>query len=370
MILTYKYRLKDNHAKMSLRQVAWAVNQVWNFCVATQHKVQVIRKQGFSRRWPSKYDLHALTKSVSGELGIHAQTVQGVCEQFTRSRDAHKKCPHFRASTGPRRSLGWVPFRRQSRQLDGNSITYLGHRFLFFGAKRRPLPAVTKGGTFVEDARGKWWVCFHVDVGGLPTGASEVGIDLGLKTLATCSDGEKIANPTCFHQLEAKLATVQRASNRVRAKAIHAKIANQRRDYLHKASAKLASANRLIVVGNVNAAGLAKTRMAKSVYDAGWSTFRNMLAYKARRHQARFLEVDERFTTQTCSHCGDSASAGRPQGIAGLGIRSWSCSACGASHDRDVNAAQNILRIGLSAQPPAGESGVNCLKAIDQISTR
>ncbi len=91
--------------------------------------------------------------------------------------------------------------------------------------------------------------------------------------------------------------------------------------------------------------------MAKSVYDAGWSTFRSMLKYKS----AGYVEVDERFTTQICSDCGALPDS-RPRGIAGLGIRAWECSECGASHDRDVNAARNILALALSAQRPVGES--------------
>lgn len=98
-------------------------------------------------------------------------------------------------------------------------------------------------------------------------------------------------------------------------------------------------------MGNVNAAGLAKTSMAKSVLDAGWSSFRNQLAYKAIKHGAWFEEVNEAFTTQTCSCCGSLPDT-RPRGIAGLGIREWVCSDCGAVHDRDTNAALNILRRG------------------------
>ena len=86
--------------------------------------------------------------------------------------------------------------------------------------------------------------------------------------------------------------------------------------------------------------------MAKSVLDAGWSTFRLMLKYKA----TNYLEVDEKFTTQTCSTCDFKESQSRPRGIAGLGIRSWTCSSCNQTHDRDVNAAKNILKIALSTQ--------------------
>jgi transposase len=93
--------------------------------------------------------------------------------------------------------------------------------------------------------------------------------------------------------------------------------------------------------------------MAKSVLDSGWATFKAMLNYKASRHSALFIEVDERFTTQTCSHC--NAVSG-PKGIAGLGIREWVCLDCGKRHDRDVNSATNILAIGRSVLPPVGES--------------
>jgi transposase len=93
--------------------------------------------------------------------------------------------------------------------------------------------------------------------------------------------------------------------------------------------------------------------MAKSVLDSGWATFKAMLNYKASRHSALFLEVDERFTTVSCSVCG---AHGGPKGIAGLRIREWVCSECGSRHDRDVNSARNILAIGRSAAPPVGES--------------
>ena len=99
--------------------------------------------------------------------------------------------------------------------------------------------------------------------------------------------------------------------------------------------------------------------MAKSVLDASWSTFRGMLEYKARRHQAIFIEANERYTTQTCSCCG-CISDSSPKGRAGLRIRQWNCPECGSSHDRDVNAARNILRVGLEHQALVGEiSGLN-----------
>lgn len=221
-----------------------------------------------------------------------------------------------------------------------------------------PLPNTARGGCFVDDARGQWWVCFHVEVGARPPAPDvAVGIDLGLATLATLSTGEKIEAPRTYRRYEDKLRVAQRANNRDRVRALHARIANARRDHMRRATARIARSFRHIFVGDVSSSRLARTPMGKSVHDAGWSTFRNSLRYKARRHGGTFREVDEvsTFTTQTCSTTG-TLPPERPRGIAGLGMREWACSACGEIHDRDVNAAQNILALGLSAQPLAEES--------------
>lgn len=351
MILTYKYRIKDRSAQKTLRQYAYAVNQVWNYCNAVQRDIESRYRAGASKRkWPSHFDLDKLTKGTSKLLGIHAQTVGAVCKQFTRSRDKAKHSLRFRASGGPRRALGWVPFEKQSRQVESNTITYLGKRFRWFGDKRRPLPETAKGGAFVEDALGRWHVCFYVEmVEDRPTGNGRIGIDLGLKSMVACSNGITIEAPRIYRQHEQRLTIAQRAGNKRRAKAIHAKIKNCRRDFIHKATTNIACDNALIAVGNVSSSKLAKTRMAKSVLDAGWSMFRSQLEYKARRHRAVYLDIEEKFTTQTCSHCGVLPPE-RPKGIAGLGIRAWDCSECGAHHDRDVNAARNILALALSVE--------------------
>ena len=356
MILTYKYRLKDRAAAKLLRAHAIAANQVWNWCVAQQRDVERRYRAGEKpRRWASHFDLAKQCKGTGKDLGIHQQSVQGICEQFTGSRDKLHHAPRFRASFGAKRALGWLPFQQQSRQVDGNSIIYLGKRYRWFGNKRRPLPETAKGGCFVEDARGRWYVCFHVEVENRPTGNGEVGIDLGLKTMATLSNGETVETMAYYRRWQTKLSRAQRSGSKRRVRAIHARIANARRDHLHKASCRMARENALIAVGNVSSSQLAKTRMAKSVLDAGWSMFRNQLRYKASRHGAVYLDIDERFTTQTCFSCG-ALPPERPRGIAGLGIRVWVCSDCGASHDRDVNAARNILKLGRSAAPRVDES--------------
>lgn len=238
-------------------------------------------------------------------------------------------------------------------KVENATITYLKRNFTFW--KSREIQGVIKTGVFVEDARGRWYVTFQCEVpDDLPTGNGQVGIDLGLKDFATLSDGTKIEAPRFFRKWEVELARQQRAGNKKRVRAIHAKIRNCRHHFLHEQSTMIVRNNSFIAVGNVNAAQLGRTKMAKSVYDAGWSAFRHMLRYKARRHGAVFIEADERWTTQTCSCCG-TIPASSPKGRTGLGMRHWECSECGAWHDRDVNAARNILRVGLERQPPAEE---------------
>src|SRR5882672_4724125 len=177
--ITYKYRIKGARAARLLRKYAWSANQVWNFCVQTQRKTQRNYRDGLSGKWLTHFDLSKLTASTSRDLRIHAQSIQGVCEQFVRSRDQHKTTLKFRKSGGSRKSLGWIPFQKQSRKITEDSVTYLGYTYRFFGAKRRPLPITAKGGAFVEDSLGRWWVTFHVEVDkDLRCGVGDVGIDL------------------------------------------------------------------------------------------------------------------------------------------------------------------------------------------------
>ena len=252
---------------------------------------------------------------------MHSDTVQTICRQFAASRDAKHKCPRFRASGGPKRALGWIPFIPRAVKVDGAHVVYLKRKFHFW--KSRDLSGKVKAGCFKQDARGRWYVAFQCEVTDeLSTGNSAIGIDLGLKTPATCSDCVKVPALQHYRQYQAALAIAQRAGNKRRVAAIHAKIANARRHHLHEQSTRIARENELIVVGNVSAAKLAKTRMAKSVLDAGWTTFRNQLRYKASRHGARYIETDERWTSQTCSCCGVIPDSS-PKGMGALGVRRW-----------------------------------------------
>jgi len=336
VILTYCYRIKDSNHTNALRRQARAVNFVWNFCGETQRTAK-----RWLRRSPSAYDLHHLTVGTSRELGLHSDTVQDVCTQFVQSRRQYGRRPRWRG----KKSLGWIPFKARSIQIRGDQAIFLGRNYRLWLS--RPIEGVIRTGSFAEDARGRWYLNLQIEIAEQQNcGEAEVGIDLGLKTLATCSTGEQIANPRHLQQHAEKLATAQRAGRKARAQAIHAKIANGRRHYLHLVSTRLVRTHRLIVVGNISSSRLARTRMAKSVLDAGWSMLRTQLRYKAIRHGATYVEADEHGSTQVCSAC---AARSGPKGLQDLGVRTWTCVACGVSHDRDVNAARLILRSGRNA---------------------
>ncbi|WP_342116809.1 RNA-guided endonuclease InsQ/TnpB family protein [Pseudoduganella sp. OTU4001] len=337
MLIVYRYRVKSLNGL--LNQLARKVNFVWNYC--NDRQKDALR---FDRPWLTGFDLNVLTTGSSKELELHSGTINAVCEQFAKSRSQHRR-PYLRYRG--RKTLGWVPLKGRDLHREGEAFRFAGHTFRVFSSRPLPEGKIKDGTCFSQDSRGNWFLNIVIEVAEPPVRPLErgVGIDLGLKELAVLSDTNRIEAPGFYRKGEAALAVAQRAHKRRRVKAIHVYTASRRRDFLHKESLKIVRAFDHIAVGNVNAAGLAKTSLAKSVHDAGWSSFRRMLAYKAIRHGARYVEVDERFTTQTCSNCGALPET-RPRGIAGLGIREWTCSACGVVHDRDLNAAINILRRG------------------------
>lgn len=337
---TLRVRVKERHYA-ELRRMARSVNIVWNYC--NELSERSIRER---RKWLSGFDLQKYTAGASRELCINAQSIQLVCRQYAHSRNQFKKRRlAWRKSSGSRRSLGWVPTNPQQVRWKNNAVYHNGTYFKVFDSYGLHQYKFRQG-AFKEDARGKWYFNVVVEVDATTSeGISSVGIDLGCKDAVTTSDGEKLTG-RWYREIEPKLASAQRAKKKKRMAAIHAKAANRRKDALHKMSRKLVNANALIIVGNVSSTKMAKTSMAKSAYDAGWSMLKTMLEYKCDHAGIIFKVVNEAFTSQTCSCCG-SLPPERPKGIAGLGVREWICNDCGAIHDRDINAAKNILRIGL-----------------------
>ena len=341
---TLRVRVRDAHAPW-LRARARDVNFVWNY--DQEVCLKVLDREG---RFLSAEDLHVFTAGATKVgLELHSQSVQAVNEEYVlRRQQFRKRRLRWRVSDRrrPNYSLGWIPFKAVAIQCRSKGVIRFMGRHLRFFASWDLSQYTIRTGCFSEDTCGRWYlnVVVRVKRDELPRHpvTRDVGIDLGLKDLIATSGGIKVEAPRFYRELEQKLAAAQRAGKRSRVRAIHAKIKNRRSDHLHKLSRALVSNHGAVFVGNVDASALAQTGLAKSVLDAGWSAFRNQLRYKC--HQARvvFLEVDEARSTQTCSTCG--ARCG-PKGIAGLGMREWTCE-CGAVHDRDVNSARNILAAG------------------------
>ena len=341
---TLKLRIKDKHAKV-LIQFASEANFVWNYVndLCFKH----LKRTG---KFFSAFDIAAYTKGASKSgLNLHSQTIQAITEELVIRRKQFKKAKlNWRVSNpkSPKKSLGWIPFKSYGIKYQNGQVKYAGQWFGLWDSYGLSDYTV-KTGSFVQDSRGRWYVCLVVDTpepSQSIKGKTPVGIDLGLKDFATLSNGQKIEAQRTYRQHQQKLGIAQRAKQKQRTRAIHAKIKNIRSDFLHKLSRQLVNDHAAIFVGNVNAKGLAQTKLAKSVLDASWTMFRTMLKYKSQQAGVWFEEINEAYTTQTCSCCGSRYNS--PKGRTGLGIREWTCQGCGTAHDRDVNAAKNILAAG------------------------
>ena len=199
-----------------------------------------------------------------------------------------------------------------------------------------------KTGSFTQDALGRWYVNVQCDVADAvePVGHLALGIDLGLTHPIPCADGVHYSRANLTRHYAKALALAQRAHKKKRVKAIHARIAHVRKDWTHHVTTAVARRAKRIVIGDVSSTTLVKTRFAQSTYDAAWGLVRSQLHYKAVRLAGDCVDGNERFSSVTCADCG--ARSG-PRGLSGLGVRTWVCNCCGVMHERDVNAARNIL---------------------------
>lgn len=332
---TYQFRIKDSTSRRKLNELASKVNFVWNFCRESQ-----LWAKSRSRKYLSAFDLQKLTSGASKELGLNSVSIQATCERYSESSIQHRKLAKWRSY---KKNLGWIPFKTNIK-VNRDKLTFQGIQLRFW--KSRNIQGKIKCGSFSCDAQGHWFVNITTDhISDVIAGDGEVGIDLGSKDLATLSNGIKYDNPKYYRKYEAKLSKLQKAKKKKQITKIHAKIKNSRNDYIHKITTEIANNNKFIVIGDIRSKRLAKTKMAKSVNDAGWFLFKTLLGYKAIERGSKCLVVNEKNTTRVCHACG-CISDNSPKGISGLKIREWQCNDCGTIHDRDVNASRNILALG------------------------
>ncbi|MEV2193342.1 RNA-guided endonuclease TnpB family protein [Streptomyces phaeochromogenes] len=284
------------------------------------------------------------------------QSLRHLQAAFTNFFAKRSQYPRFKSK---RKSRAAAEYTRSAFKWRDGQLTLAKMRAPLDVRWSRPLPDGTQPSTVTvsRDAAGRWFVSLLVEdttVRPLPADGNAVGVDVGISSLVTLSTGEKVANPKCERRDRARLAVVQKdlarkengsrnqAKARLKVAKIHARIADRRRDSLHKLSTRLVQENQLVVIEDLGVHNLLRNRtLARSISDAAWAELRSMLEYKCAWYGREIVAIDRFFpSSKTCSTCGLIRDELK------LGVREWACEGCGTWHDRDHNAAKNILTAG------------------------
>ena len=317
-----------------------------------QRRVNYVQTSAMLTAWKKTDELGFLSEVSSVPLQQTLRHLQGAFASFFGKRARY---PRFKSRKKSRSSAEYT--RSGFTWRDGTLVLARIPESLNI-VWSRPLPDGAEPSTVTvsRDSAGRWFVSMLVETTidhHAPT-TNAVGIDAGIDALVTLSTGEKVTNPRHDRRDRVRLAKAQRelsrktkgSVNRDRARRkvarVHARITDRRRDYLHKLSTRLVRENQTIVIEDLNVSGMVRNhRLARSISDASWSELRSMVEYKAEWYGRDVIAVDRWFpSSKTCSECGRLTES-MP-----LNVRTWTCNGCGASHDRDVNAARNILAAG------------------------
>jgi putative transposase len=367
----YKYRFYPTEEQArQLAQTFGCARYVYNWGLEMRTQAWQQRRESLSYE-----DTSAMLTKLKEEKPFLAEVSAVVLQQSLRNLNAgftnffakRASYPNFK-SKDVRQSIRYVgnafTFKNQSLKLakHGEPLNIVWDR---------PLPddAESTSVTVSKDRAGRYFISILVktDIQPLPAIDMQVGIDVGIKTLATLSDGQKLENPRHLIRKERRLKIRQRrlsrktkgSNNRKKAKLVvakqHAKIADTRKDYLHKFTTKVIRENQAIFVEGLNVAGMMKSgNLAKHVGDAAWGEMFGQFDYKAKWYGRTYLELDRFFpSSKLCNACGHLLIK------LPLSIREWDCPKCSAHHDRDENASINIKLAGqylLNTRSDAGES--------------
>lgn len=328
------------------------------------------------RRWSwelgvavSSFDQSAELKDIrrddAGLAACNFSSCQATLRRLHRSFNAFYRRVKAGEKAGYPRFKGRDRFDTVDFPSHGDGCRFSGSRVTFQGVGsvkvkyHRPTEGTIKTVSFKREA-GRWFVVVSCDLGEAPplvTDRPTVGIDLGLTSFLVTSDGETVEPPRFARRNQAKLRRTQRALSRcqrgskrrravkLRVARCHAKVANQRRDFHHKTAKALTDRYGAVCVEELNVRGIARSRLAKPTYDAGWAQFVAILGSKAACAGVQVIAVDPRHTTQACSDCGCL-----PAVPLGLSDRVYHCASCGYVGNRDENAARNIKARGQRVQ--------------------
>jgi putative transposase len=359
----FKYRFYPTDAQAAeLSRTFGCVRKVYNLALAArteawarQERVNYNQTSAMLTAWKKTEELAYLSDVSSVPL---QQALRHLQTAFTHFFAKRAKYPRFKSRKKSRKSAEYTTSAFRFR---GGRLTLVKMAEPLDIVWSRPLPQGASPSTVTvsQDTAGRWYVsllCEDPAVQPLPATDTAVGIDAGLDHLLTLSTGEKIANPRHERRERARLARAQRqlarkargdGANRAKARRkvakVYARIADRRRDHLHKVTTRLVRENQTIVIEDLAVRNMVKNgKLVRAISDAAWSEFRSMLEYKAQWYGREVIAVDRWFpSSRLCSTCGSL------QGTMALNVRSWTCD-CGTTHDRDVNAAKNILAAGLA----------------------
>lgn len=366
MIKAYRYRLYPTKQQIQTMESQLDLCR-WLYNTALDQRITAYKKLNKSISYNDQQnELPLIRKTVPGFSDIHSQVLQDVLRRldksfrnFFRGLKQHQKIgfPRFKS----RGRLNSITYTQSGFSVKGNRVhlSKIGpvkirhHRGMVDGGKIKMCTVVKSGD--------HWYCCLVVEYllkvkQKIITDA--VGIDLGINSFAVLSDGVVIDNPRYYRKSQDKLKEVQSKysihkgkKTKRRLSAIHRKTFNQRKDFLHKESRKIVDTYDLIAHESLNIRGLVKLGLSKSIHDAGWGTFINMLTYKAEEAGTHIIAVNPYNTSQSCCKCGTVVKKTLSQ-------RQHNCPNCGLSMDRDLNAAHNILKLGTDLVPFGPETHI------------
>ncbi|GLY25085.1 RNA-guided endonuclease TnpB family protein [Micromonospora sp. NBRC 101691] len=357
----FKFRFYPTDAQAAeLARTFGCVRLVYNMASAARTEAWTLRQERVNYNatsamlttWKKTDNLAFLNEVSSVPL---QQTLRHLQVAFTNFFAKRARYPSFKSKKKSRRSAEYTTsgFRYRDGQL---TLAKMAEPLDIVWSRPLPEGASPSTVTVSQDAAGRWFVSLLCDdVIEQAPASGMVGVDAGLDSLLTLSTGEKIVNPRHERRDRVALARAQRelarkaqgshnrAKARLKVARVHARITDRRRDHLHKLTTRLVRENQTIVIEDLTVRNMVKNyRLARAISDAAWRQFRTLLEYKADWHGRDLVVVDRWFpSSKLCSACG--ALAERMP----LKLRSWTCR-CGQTHDRDVNAARNILAEGLS----------------------
>jgi putative transposase len=361
---SYKYRLYPTPGQaVELGRTFGCVRLVYNKALDArtaawyreQRRMTYVETSAMLTVWKRTQELAFLNEVSCVPL---QQTLRHLQDAFVSFWEGRARYPRFKAK---KRHRDAAEFTRSAFRYRDGQLTLAKMAEPLAIRWSRPLPAGAQPSTVTisRDPAGRWFVSLQLaeTIPPLPPTNGQVGLDAGLTSLVTLSTGDKLANPRHERRSRARLTHAQRSlarkrpgsANRSKARRrvarIHARIADRRRDHLHKLSTRLVRENQTVVIEDLGVRGMtANHSLARAISDAGWADLRRMLAYKAAWYGRELVVIDRWYpSSTTCSGCGDLA------GTLPLSVRAWTCQGCGSRHDRDVNAAKNILAAGLAA---------------------